>query len=688
MAVEFIIGTPSEHIIDIKINNECCLIDTEIGYLLSSDISYITSSISIDNGSSYNDLPFTLSRDTSDIKLKISYNGEINAVPTSIQYEFEGCIDKKSSIIPIEFKDNNSNLNLQDKEDIFFCQTELTQSEEFIVLSENVDEINVSISSESNINLNYQTTISATGEDIILVEYKVEDILSEFTLEIEVSANGNSDVKEYTFTLSNNGDYSVIPDFETPVEITTPEELIELDFITSGEFEINDIISLASYFNSAQWENDKLLLELNPLLEKGETEITLSFKDICGLNIKDINITFIFLCGFGDNQINICVKPDSINLKEGVKAIKHFEIEMNENYYFCCNEEDKTDPIINVSLEESNDNIQIRQIRNCNNKWRLDYNGEEISANDILINVEYCNGKSIDEIRIPIEIKLNNEENECSTLDGLNIEKISNTGVSISWDLFQSNRSSINIEYYPTNNPSNKEFINEDIRNNSIIDINNLIENIEYTFKITHNCIDNVAEAQYLSIDLRDMEENETCNQIEELTIQSISPTTVDFTWTYNLTTIISYYPVDDPNDISTFNTLDNQATITGLDSNTSYNFIFAGDCPTTADILQNILTPPLPCERPAGLTYTSLGGGSALLSWNEVDNAVGYVIEFKNSLSSQWSFPLFRPGGSNTTYRLDNLIENTTYNFRVKSVCDSNGNESGYSSLLLSGRL
>ena len=85
-------------------------------------------------------------------------------------------------------------------------------------------------------------------------------------------------------------------------------------------------------------------------------------------------------------------------------------------------------------------------------------------------------------------------------------------------------------------------------------------------------------------------------------------------------------------------------------------------------DYTIDISAAPQPCDVPTGLTSSNITTNSAVVSWNNVSNAVNYTLQYKASSSSSWS--------NATSTTLSGLNSSTTYNWRVRTNCSSNNSD------------
>ncbi|WKS95224.1 M4 family metallopeptidase [Riemerella columbina] len=84
-----------------------------------------------------------------------------------------------------------------------------------------------------------------------------------------------------------------------------------------------------------------------------------------------------------------------------------------------------------------------------------------------------------------------------------------------------------------------------------------------------------------------------------------------------------------------------------------------AGDTPTT---------PPTACNTPTGLVSTNITSSGAKLLWDAVSGATGYTVEYKAATDYSYSASDVQSAGA----ILSGLDSGTTYNWRVKTKCNS----------------
>ncbi|HSC55135.1 MAG TPA: fibronectin type III domain-containing protein [Phnomibacter sp.] len=79
-------------------------------------------------------------------------------------------------------------------------------------------------------------------------------------------------------------------------------------------------------------------------------------------------------------------------------------------------------------------------------------------------------------------------------------------------------------------------------------------------------------------------------------------------------------------------------------------------------------------CGIPTNLTASALSTSAATLSWNAVDGAAAYTLEYQENGSSNWIAAAI--GTANTTHTLSGLKPATIYNWRVAATCGNTNSD------------
>lgn len=80
--------------------------------------------------------------------------------------------------------------------------------------------------------------------------------------------------------------------------------------------------------------------------------------------------------------------------------------------------------------------------------------------------------------------------------------------------------------------------------------------------------------------------------------------------------------------------------------------------------------------QVPSNKNVSNIGQTSATLSWNAVPNVLDYDMRWRATGTSTWSY---NTNHTSTSYTINGLNSNTTYEWQLKSAC-ANGNDTNYS--------
>ncbi len=111
-------------------------------------------------------------------------------------------------------------------------------------------------------------------------------------------------------------------------------------------------------------------------------------------------------------------------------------------------------------------------------------------------------------------------------------------------------------------------------------------------------------------------------------------------------------------------------AVLSNLNPCADYEYQLRSVCDTGVSnysILNMLTTVCPPCGMPTGITITDVTETSVLLDWNDMDDAIGYEVRYKEAGTVNWST-------TNTTSSdasLTGLIGCTEYELGVKTICD-----------------
>jgi hypothetical protein len=77
-------------------------------------------------------------------------------------------------------------------------------------------------------------------------------------------------------------------------------------------------------------------------------------------------------------------------------------------------------------------------------------------------------------------------------------------------------------------------------------------------------------------------------------------------------------------------------------------------------------------CNIPGGLNATNVSMTSATLNWSAVSGALSYNVQYKESSASIWN----STSSATNSYSLSGLLSNTSYDWKVQTVCSSTGSD------------
>lgn len=152
---------------------------------------------------------------------------------------------------------------------------------------------------------------------------------------------------------------------------------------------------------------------------------------------------------------------------------------------------------------------------------------------------------------------------------------------------------------------------------------------------------------------------------------------------------VFSWSPVENAEyysvsvDGSTFNTIQTSVKITGLAEKTSYTVYIhacADNYANSPDVLASFTTNEFRSFPAPELTATSTSR-SISVSWNEIEGAPGYLVQYRSANSQS-----YKTYGTTTqtSVRLQDLLEGTSYTIRVKAIGDGEGyTDSAYGSIV-----
>lgn len=185
-----------------------------------------------------------------------------------------------------------------------------------------------------------------------------------------------------------------------------------------------------------------------------------------------------------------------------------------------------------------------------------------------------------------------------------------------------------------------------------------------------------------LSGSLYSWSQGETCDPPLGLEVTNATGTTAKLNWTSNSsqTYNIDYKLASSTtwtNAASTYS--GSNIVINNLTMNTDYDWRIQSNCSST--LKSTYLFAPRfnsgnSCATPTGLIASNTLGTTTKLSWDAVGTAASYTLQYKTAAATTWTEV---PNINTNTYTLQNLTANTSYVWKVQSLCGA-GTNSVYS--------
>lgn len=167
--------------------------------------------------------------------------------------------------------------------------------------------------------------------------------------------------------------------------------------------------------------------------------------------------------------------------------------------------------------------------------------------------------------------------------------------------------------------------------------------------------------------------QGDSCDPPLGLDVTNTTGVSAKLNWTANgsQTYNIDYKPANSTTWINAANNYNgSNIIINNLTLNTDYDWRIQSNC--SATIKSTYLFAPRfnsgsACETPSGLKSESYLGTTTKLSWDAVGGASSYNLQYKTTGATAWSAA---QNISSNTYTLQNLSENTSYVWKIQTVC------------------
>ncbi|MEO7175437.1 MAG: fibronectin type III domain-containing protein [Saprospiraceae bacterium] len=212
------------------------------------------------------------------------------------------------------------------------------------------------------------------------------------------------------------------------------------------------------------------------------------------------------------------------------------------------------------------------------------------------------------------------------------------------------------------------------------LNISSLVANTAYNYQVRTNCSGGVS-SPYSTIGTFTTSGNVNCPTPINVFASDITTVSASVSWSAvaganNYT--LQVKPASSNTWIS-FTSIGTTVNVTGLITNTAYNFQVRSNCAAGSGSYSPMgtftTTGNVVCNPPSNFTVSNLTQTGAFVSWATVSGAQSYILQWR--LSSNQSWTTVNTGANSVT--LSNLQANTVYIYKVKSVCSAS-NSSAYS--------
>ena len=180
----------------------------------------------------------------------------------------------------------------------------------------------------------------------------------------------------------------------------------------------------------------------------------------------------------------------------------------------------------------------------------------------------------------------------------------------------------------------------------------------------------------------------QACPYPSDLAVDTIEATTSDVSWTSNSPGskfIVEWKEASavDWTDSYTTGINDTSYQITGLNSETEYEWRLTADCTDSGDGTSFVINGDnfvtiQTCPNPSGLTVGTIGETTADVSWTSNSPGSIFIVEWREKDSITWN-QSFTTTVDQISYQITNLQEATEYEWRVSADCSANGDGNSY---------
>lgn len=257
----------------------------------------------------------------------------------------------------------------------------------------------------------------------------------------------------------------------------------------------------------------------------------------------------------------------------------------------------------------------------------------------------------------------------CGTPVNVSASNITSSSASVSWGAV-SGAVSYNVQYKLS---SDGTWNSINVTGTTTI-LSSLLANSTYNVRIQAICSGSSGAFSNV-INFTTLNTGPACNAPSGLNVSNITENSASVSWN-SVSGAISYnveYKLASSGNWSQSNVSGTSMNLTALIANSAYNVRVqtvcnSGNSAFSATLNFTTLNTSSPCNVPSGLNVSNITANQAQISWSAVSGAVSYTLEYKLASAQTW-IPV---NVSNTTHLLNSLLPNSTYNYRVRTVCAS----------------
>ncbi|WP_245756673.1 T9SS type A sorting domain-containing protein [Flexibacter flexilis] len=273
----------------------------------------------------------------------------------------------------------------------------------------------------------------------------------------------------------------------------------------------------------------------------------------------------------------------------------------------------------------------------------------------------------------------------CQSATGLFVSDTTSNGATLNWSLDTTGLKNMQISYKTSAGTTWGTAVTL-AKGATSYRLSTLAVNTSYDWRIRTVCSNGDVQA-FVTASFTTTNVN-ACNYPTSLTATSITSTGATLGWsidTVGLKSMQLYYKLSSSATWSSAIAITKATTsyrLTGLTATTSYDWRIRTIC--SNNDVQNFVTSSFSttnaaaCNSPASLTATNLTASGATLGWTlDTTGLKNMQISYKTSAATTWGTAVTLAKAV-TSYRLNTLTANTSYDWRIRTVC-SNGDVQAY---------